>query len=63
MLSWVGLGVEVEVEVEETANDVGDTEMPVEVKWLKEEMLNPPTEAGEDDIENEDRSPPIIDEL
>ena len=65
VLSWVGLGVKVEVEVEhkKTAKIVGDTEMPVKAEWLREKLQNPLNEAGEDDMENGDKSPPIIDEL
>ena len=63
VLSWVGLGVEVEVEVEEAAKDVGDTKIPVKVELMKEDLHNPLNEAGEDDIYNEDKAPPIIDEL
>ena len=63
MLSWVGLGVEVEVEEREAAEDVSDTEMPVEVEWLKAQLENPLNEAGEDDGEKEDIPIQIVDEL
>ena len=63
VLSWVGFGVKVEVEVEEAAKDVGDTKIPVKVELMREKLHNPLNEAGEDCIENGDKAPSIIDEL